>query len=309
MNGKILCRVLTGPTASGKSELAMRLALEEGWDILCMDSMQIYRGMDIGTAKPTAEERSLVPHHLLDLCNPMESFSVSRYVKAAEAKIRELHAQGRCALFVGGTGLYLEAMMKPLGMGFVPADQTLRNELHELASGPEGRLRLDGLLRKLDPETADRLPLNDVRRRIRAIEVTKATGIPFSHQEDRMELSPFDWNVVSTETERESLYSRVNRRVDRMISAGLPEEVKTLLEAGVPDDAQSMQAIGYKEMIPYLRGEYSLEQAADRIRVNSRHYAKRQITFLKRLDNIVYVPAGTNQTYTEIKRILKGGVS
>ena len=124
-----------------------------------------------------------------------------------------------------------------------------------------------------------------------------------------MELSPFDWNVVSTETERESLYSRVNRRVDRMISAGLPEEVKTLLEAGVPDDAQSMQAIGYKEMIPYLRGEYSLEQAADRIRVNSRHYAKRQITFLKRLDNIVYVPAGTNQTYTEIKRILKGGVS
>ena len=309
MNGRILCRVLTGPTASGKSELAMRLALEEGWDILFMDSMQIYRGMDIGTAKPTAEERSLVPHHLLDLCNPMESFSVSRYVKAAETKIRELHAQGRCALFVGGTGLYLEAMMKPLGMGFVPADQTLRNELHELASGPEGRLRLDGLLRKLDPETADRLPLNDVRRRIRAIEVTKATGIPFSHQEDRMELTPFDWNVVSTETERESLYSRVNRRVDRMISAGLPEEVKTLLEAGVPDDAQSMQAIGYKEMIPYLRGEYSLEQAADRIRVNSRHYAKRQITFLKRLDNIVYVPAGTNQTYTEIKRILKGGVS
>ena len=269
MNGKILCRVLTGPTASGKSELAMQLAMEEGWDILCMDSMQIYRGMDIGTAKPTAEERSLVPHHLLDLCNPTENFSVSRYVKAAETKIRELHAQGRCALFVGGTGLYLEAMMKPLGMGFVPADQTLRNELHELASGPEGRLRLDGLLRKLDPETADRLPLNDVRRRIRAIEVTKATGIP----------------------------------------AGLPEEVKTLLEAGVPDDAQSMQAIGYKEMIPYLRGEYSLEQAADRIRVNSRHYAKRQITFLKRLDNIVYVPAGTNQTYTEIKRILKGGVS
>ncbi len=308
MNGKILCRVLTGPTASGKSELAMQLAMEEGWDILCMDSMQIYRGMDIGTAKPTAEERSLVPHHLLDLCNPTENFSVSQYVEAAEKKVREIHAEGRCALFVGGTGLYLEAMMKPMGMGFVPADNALRDELHEMASGPEGRLRLDALLRKLDPDTADRLPLNDIRRRIRAIEVTKATGIPFSRQADRRDESPFDWNVVSLDTERESLYSRVNRRVDRMIGAGLPEEVKMLLDAGVPDGAQSMQAIGYKEMIPYIRGEYTLDQAADRIRVNSRHYAKRQITFLKRLESIIYVPAGTAQTYTEIRRILKGGV-
>ncbi len=308
MNGKILCRVLTGPTASGKSELAMQLAMEEGWDILCMDSMQIYRGMDIGTAKPTAEERSLVPHHLLDLCNPTENFSVSQYVEAAEKKVREIHAEGRCALFVGGTGLYLEAMMKPMGMGFVPADNALRDELHEMASGPEGRLRLDALLRKLDPDTADRLPLNDIRRRIRAIEVTKATGIPFSRQADRRDESPFDWNVVSLDTERESLYSRVNRRVDRMIGAGLPEEVKMLLDAGIPDDAQSMQAIGYKEMIPYIRGEYTLDQAADRIRVNSRHYAKRQITFLKRLESIIYVPAGTAQTYTEIHRILKGGV-
>lgn len=306
MEEKITCRVLTGPTASGKSEIALRIAAEEGWDILCMDSMQIYRGMDIGTAKPTKEEQAVVPHHLLDLCDPRDTFSVSQYVELAEKMVRQLHRDGRRALFVGGTGLYLEGMMKPMAMGSVPADEKLREELHRLADGPDGRMRLDALLRESDPETADRLPLNDVRRRIRAIEVTRATGIPFSRQEERKrEDSEFNWIAVSLETDRETLYTRINSRVDRMVEAGLPLEVKRLLSEGVPENAQSMQAIGYKEFIPYLRGEISLAQAVEQVKTGSRRYAKRQITFLKRLDRIRYVPAGQGSTCDTVRNILK----
>jgi len=306
MEQKITCRVLTGPTASGKSEIALRLAAEEGWDILCMDSMQIYRGMDIGTAKPTKAEQTLVPHHLLDLCDPRETFSVSQYVELAERTVRQLYMEGRQVLFVGGTGLYLEGMMKPMAMGSVPADEKLREELHRLADGPDGRVRLDALLRETDPETADKLPLNDVRRRIRAIEVTRATGIPFSHQEERkIEDSGFNWIAVSLETDRNTLYARINSRVDTMVKAGLTLEIKNLLSEGVPENAQSMQAIGYKEFIPYLRGEISLAQATEQVKTGSRHYAKRQITFLKRLEGIRYVSAGQDSTYETVRNILK----
>ena len=309
MEKKIICRVLTGPTASGKSELAMRLAREEGWDILCMDSMQIYRRMDIGTAKPSIKERMMVRHYLLDLCNPEDSFSVSGYVEKALETIHMLHNINRDFLFVGGTGLYLEALMKPFGMGSVPANESLRRELHQLVFRPGGREELDRILRESDPETADKLPMNDIRRRIRAIEVFRATGIPFSRQENRPDETPFSWIVVSTLTERRKLYEQINRRTDRMIESGLANEVRNLLADGVPEDAQSMQAIGYKEMIPYLRGECTLEKAADDIRTGSRHYAKRQMTYLKRLDQIQYVETGTDQTYDRIRKILKGGSS
>ena len=182
MDEKIICRVLTGPTASGKSDIAMRLAERNGWEILCMDSMQIYRRMDIGTAKPTPEDRKRVPHHLIDLCEPDEPYSVSAYAEEAEKTILSLHSAGKEFLFTGGTGLYLEALMKPMGMGTVPANEELRAMLHELADRPDGRKLLDERLRKSDPDTADRLPLNDIRRRIRAIEVSEMTGIPFSKQ-------------------------------------------------------------------------------------------------------------------------------
>ena len=278
MDERIVCRILTGPTASGKSDWGLRMAEEQGWVIVCMDSMQIYRGMDIGTAKPTREERARVPHRMIDICDPRDAFSVAAYREQAEALVRQKAEEGREVLFVGGTGLYLQAMMHPMGMGSVPADETLRAELRALAATEEGKNRLHGMLAEIDPATA-------------AIEVTRGTGIPFSMQPDREEESPFLWRVAATEMPREILYDRINRRVEQMIREGLAEEVRRLLEAGVPPESQSMQGLGYKEMVPYLRGEWPMDKAVEEIQKGSRHYAKRQGTFLRRLEGIQSVDA------------------
>lgn len=303
MERKTICRVLTGPTASGKSDIALRMAKEHGWEIVCMDSMQIYRGMDIGTAKPTPQEQKAVPHHLLDICDPRETYSVSAYTEAAEETVRDIASRGRKALFVGGTGLYLEGMVRRMNLGNVPANGQLRAELNAIAGKPDGRRLIDERLRKTDPVTADKLPLNDLRRRIRAIEVSEASGIPFSAQQGSTSESPFRWIIVSTRMEREHLYNRINRRVDRMIQAGIAEEVKRLIQEGVPDDAQSMQAIGYKEMIPYLRGEYPIDKASEIMKTRTRHYAKRQITYLKRIEEILYVDPVSKGAYEQIENI------
>ena len=304
MTGKAICRVLTGPTASGKTEIGIRLAREMGWDILCMDSMQIYRRMNIGTAKPSEEERQGVPHHLLDICEPADSYSVTDYRNAAEQLIRELAGQGKDVLFVGGTALYLQAMMHPMGMGQVSANPELRAELNHLAETPEGKRRLHERLMRLDPVTAGRLPLNDVRRTIRAIEVSEATGIPFSMQPDRKEPNAFEWKVVSTAMERQRLYDKINVRVTEMIRKGLKDEVAALLAEGVPENAQSMQGLGYKEMIPCIRGECSAEDSAERIRLGTRHYAKRQMTFLRREEQIRYVSTEETDVYEKVRKLL-----
>ena len=302
---KTVCRVLTGPTASGKTEIGIRLAKEMGWDILCMDSIQIYRRMNIGTAKPSIEEMQGVPHHLLDLCEPTDSYSVSDYREAAEKLIEELANRGRETLFVGGTALYLQAMMHPMGMGQVSANKELREELNRLAETPEGKKHLHERLRQLDPVTAERLPLNDVRRTIRAIEVSEATGIPFSMQPNREVPTAYEWKVVSTAMERPHLYEKINERVTGMIRAGLQEEVAALLAEGVPENAQSMQGLGYKEMVPCIRGDYSVEDAAERIRLGTRHYAKRQMTFLRREEQIRYVNTEEAGAYEQIRELLE----
>ena len=303
MGMKRVCCVLTGPTASGKSDIAFRMAAKHGWEIICMDSMQIYRGMDIGTAKPTPEEQQAVPHHLLDICDPRDSYSVSCYTEAAEKTIQEIFSRGRQPLFVGGTGLYLEGLVRGMQLGSVPADETLRAELHALADAPDGRRLLDERLRKSDPATAEKLPLNDIRRRIRAIEVSEITGVPFSRQPENSSGSLFKWNIISTCMEREHLYARINRRVDHMMQEGLADEVRGLLSEGISEDAQSMQAIGYKEMIPFLRGDYSAETAAEEIRKRTRHYAKRQITYLKRMEEISYIDSGAADAFEQTERI------
>lgn len=304
MSDRIICRILTGPTASGKSEFALRLAAEKGWDIICMDSMQIYRRMDIGTAKPTREDRKLVQHHLLDIREPDETFSVSEYVQEAEKIIAHLHQTGRDFVLVGGTGLYLQAMIHPMGMGNVPADAALREHLNAVARQPGGKELLHRRLESLDPETAARLPLNDIRRTIRAIEVSESTGIPFSLQPRRVDSPSYEWKIVSTETDRTLLYDRINQRVGRMIRQGLYDEVAGLLEEGVPEDAQSMQAIGYKEMIPCVKGFCKPAEAAEAIRTNSRHYAKRQMTFLRREESVRYVDVTQENAYEQIRDLL-----
>ena len=306
MKEKIVCRAVTGPTASGKTKLSVRLAQEQGWDILCMDSMQIYRRMDIGTAKPTKEEMGGVPHHLMDICEPTDAYSVADYRDAAEELILHLAEEGKEVLFVGGTVLYLQSLMHPMGMGMTPANDELRAELNAMAETGKGRAALHERLRLVDPVTAQRLPVNDVRRIIRAIEVWEATGIPFSEQPKRENEndSRFCWKVVSTDMDRALLYDRINQRVTDMIRMGLKEEVASLLEEGVPEDARSMSGLGYKEMIPCIHGEYSIEDAAEMIRKGTRHYAKRQMTFLRREESIHYVRTDREDAYDELRRYL-----
>lgn len=306
MTEQIICRVLTGPTASGKTELGLRLAKTEGWEILCMDSMQIYKRMNIGTAKPTPDEMQGIPHHLIDICEPTDSYTVSDYRDAAERLILQLHKNGKEVLFIGGTALYLQALMHPMGMGSVPANEPLRAELNARAGTYEGRLKLHEQLRLIDPETAGKLPVNDVRRVIRAIEVWEATGIPFSAQPKRKDDNEgrFRWKVISTQMDRALLYERINRRVTDMIRTGLKEEVGALLEEGVPENAQSMCGLGYKEMIPCVRGEYGEEEAAEKIRTGTRHYAKRQMTFLRREENICYIRTDRDGAYEAARNYL-----
>ena len=304
MTEQIVCRVITGPTASGKTWLSVRLAQEQGWDILCMDSMQIYRRMNIGTAKPTKEEMGGVPHYHMDICEPTDAYTVSDYRDAAEKLIAELAEKGRNVLFVGGTVLYLQSLMHPMSMGLTPANDELRKELNALAETAEGRLMIHKRLEECDPVTAQRLPVNDIRRVIRAIEVWEATGIPFSEQPKREEDNRFCWKVVSTEMDRAILYERINQRVTDMIRKGLKEEVAALLEEGVPEDARSMNGLGYKEMIPCIRGDCSIEEAAEQIRKGTRHYAKRQMTFLRREENIRYIRTDRDGAYEKIRDYL-----
>ena len=307
MDHQIVCRVLTGPTASGKTNISIQLAQEYGWAIICMDSMQIYRRMNIGTAKPTLSEMRGVPHYMLDICEPTDAYSVSAYRDAAEQLVADLYEkEHREVLFVGGTALYLQALMHPMGMGFAAADELLRNELHQIAETKEGKMLLHERLRKVDPDTASRLPVNDIRRVIRAIEVYETTGIPFSAQPARQADagSRFRWRVVSTAMDRQLLYERINRRVTDMMTRGLQAEVASLLNEGVPEDAQSMSGLGYKETIPVIRGECTPEEAAERIRVGTRHYAKRQMTFLRREEAIQYVRTDQVHAVETIRKIL-----
>lgn len=304
MSGKITCRILTGPTASGKTALSLRLAEKHGWEICCMDSMQVYRGMDIGTAKPDAEDRKRVVHHLLDICDPKENFSVAMYREMAEELIRKKWQEGKELLFVGGTTLYLLALTQSMDLGSVPANEKLRAELHDLEKAPEGRIRLWEMLRDLDPETAQRLPVNDVRRIIRAIEVSRATGIPYSRQPQDRPASCFIWKTAALHLPRDILYAKINQRVLQMMKDGLAEEVAGLLGQGVPPDAQSMQALGYKETVLYLKQVQSLEKTIDDIQKGTRHYAKRQETFLRAHPEIPGVEALRDNTEQILEGIL-----
>lgn len=308
MSDQIVCRVLTGPTASGKTEIGIRLALEMGWHIVCMDSMQIYRRMDIGTAKPTVNEMQGVPHHMLDICEPTDTFTVADYRDKAERIVTEIHEQlQKEVLFIGGTVLYLRAMIHPMGMGQVQPDPELRKQLNQTAMTEEGKREIHRRLERLDPATAARLPLNDIRRVIRAIEVSEATGIPFSRQPSREMPDRFKWRLVSTAMDRQTLYTRIDKRVSAMIQKGLADEVAGLLAEGVPEDSQSMSGLGYKEMIPYIRGQCSLEEAAGMIRTGTRHFAKRQMTFLRKEENLHYICTENTHAYEDIRRILLEG--
>jgi tRNA dimethylallyltransferase len=281
--------MIVGPTASGKTSLAVRLAEQCDGEIVNADSMQVYRGMDIGTAKPSPEERQRVPHHLLDIVSPEVNFSASDFRREAGRVIADCVRRGKKVFVVGGTGLYLKALTHGL-VDSPRGDEAIRTALREEA----GRVGNEGLLRRLaecDPATAGRLHPNDQVRIIRALEVYEQTGIPISRFRDEHRFAGRFYNclTIGIRTDREELYRRIDRRVEQMIAAGLEREVRCLLEAGYSPQLKALRAIGYKEMCAAVNGFLPLEEAIRLIKRDSRHFAKRQLTWFLRDPEINWV--------------------
>lgn len=281
--GKIT--VIAGPTASGKTAFGIELALKSNGEIVSADSMQIYRHMDIGTAKATLDEQLMVPHHMIDIIEPSEDYSVARYVDDASSCCDDILSRGRLPIVVGGTGLYIDSLLS--GREFSSAsDPGLRRDLENRYDQYGGEFLLSELA-SFDPERAQVLKPNDKKRIVRAFEVFRLTGQTIT-EHDRLsrQLPPrYDYDFIFLNPERSVLYSRINARVDSMVSLGLVEEVDSILSSGVPSSATSMQAIGYKEIVSYLQGGTSLEEAVESIKLSSRRYAKRQVTWFKKYDN------------------------
>ena len=284
---KIPLIVVGGPTASGKTALAIELAKALDGEIVSADSMQIYKYMDIGTAKPTTDELKECPHHLIGFREPDCDFSVADYTELAHKTIADITARGKVAIMCGGTGLYINSVVNDVDFGEYENDYELRKSLDELAKKDGAGVLLD-MLAEFDPVSAKRLHPNNIKRIIRAIEFYKVSGVPISEHQERTKLkeSRYDATMFLINHNREVLYDRINRRVDIMISDGLVDEVRSIMNMGYSRDLNSMQGIGYKEMIAYLEGEISLADAIDMIKQNSRRYAKRQLTWFRRDDRI-----------------------
>ncbi len=281
---------IAGPTASGKTGLAVALAKALNGEVVSCDSMQIYRGMDVGTAKPTPEEMQGVPHHLLDVADPGEDFSVGRYVRLATEAITDIHSRGRTAIVSGGTGLYLDSLVK--GEEFAPPSREGERKFLEDAAEQKGIEYVYDMLMEADPETAERLHLSDRKRIIRAMEVFLITGLPLSWHIAQSRQRPPRYRPAwlgLNFRDRAKLYARIDARVDQMLAQGLEQEVQRLLDAGVDPQTTAMQAIGYKELASALRGECTVEEAASRIKQASRNYAKRQLTWFRRNDKIRWI--------------------
>ncbi len=282
MPPKIL--VISGPTASGKTALAVELALRHSGEVVSADSMQIYRHMDIGTAKPTREEMRGVPHHMLDVADPEEDFSVARYVELAAGCVNDILARGKLPIVAGGTGLYIDSLLSGRTFARFDPDSPLRRELEEELARRGGAALLEELAR-VDPDTAARLHPNDGKRIVRALEVYRSTGTTLTEHNAMTRSLPPRYDALTLTLafqRREDMWARIDRRVDRMMADGLAEEVRALLDSGVPDRCTAMQAIGYKEMAAALRGDGDTARAAEEIKLRSRQYAKRQLTWFRR---------------------------
>ena len=282
MPPKIL--VITGPTASGKTALAVELAKRHNGEVVSADSMQIYRRMDIGTAKPTETEKQGVPHHMLDVAEPEEDFSVARYVEMAADCVEDVLSRGKLPILAGGTGLYIDSLLSGRTFAAFDGSSPIRGELEERYAREGGQALLNELA-GVDPETAARLHPNDGKRIVRALEVWLTTGKTITrHNEETRALPPrYDALTLTLDFERrEDMWDRIDRRVDRMMADGLEAEVRALLDSGVPRRCTAMQAIGYKELVPVVSGELGVAEGAAQIKLRSRQYAKRQRTWFRR---------------------------
>ena len=293
----IIC--IAGPTASGKTALAVELAKEYNGEVVSCDSMYVYRRMDIGTAKPTVEEREGIVHHMIDVAEPDEDFSVSKYCAMAAPIVDDILARGKTAIIAGGTGLYMDSLIK--GNDFAPFPATGVRERLEAKGAEVGFDAMLQELRSIDPEAAERI--KDLRRVIRALEVYYETGITITEHNRRTQAIPPRFTplwIGLDFADRAELYRRIDLRVGLMLEMGLIDEIKNLLSSGIPTKATSMQAIGYKEFVSALAGHCTVEEAADQVRQSSRHYAKRQLTWLRRNKNIHWINRESEQSGEEI---------
>lgn len=298
--GKIPVAAVVGPTAAGKSKLAAQIAKNMGGEVVSADSMQIYKGMDIGTAKPSDEEMLGVPHHLIGFLEPGKSFSAADYVGVASKCIKEIYTRGSLPVLAGGTGLYIRSLLYNVSFPPGSRDEKLRAVLYERAE-KEGGMALLEELRSFDPQSAEKIHPNNLGRIVRAIEIYRVTGITMTehvkHSKDVP--SPYDACIIGlTFNDRQLLYSRINARVDKMMENGLLEEARrtALLE----NSPTAMQAIGYKEFIPYFGGKCSLEEAVEQIKRESRRYAKRQLTWFRRDGKINWIAVDACKNFDEI---------
>ena len=293
----IIC--IAGPTASGKTALAVELAKELGGEVVSCDSMYVYKRMNIGTAKPTIGEMDGIVHHMIDIVEPDEDFSVSKYCDMAAPIVDDIVSRGKRAIIAGGTGLYMDSLIKGNDFAAFPATG-IREQLEAKAAEVGFEAMLEEL-RAIDPESADRL--KDTRRVIRALEVYYETGITMTEHNRRTQQLPPRYSPLWLGldfTERSELYRRINLRVDLMLEMGLLKEIEALLNSGIPEKCTAMQAIGYKEFVAALNGECTIEEAADQVRMFSRRYAKRQLTWLRRNPDIHWLIRGTGQDAEEI---------
>lgn len=292
---------IAGPTASGKTALSILLAKEMDGEIVSCDSMQVYKDMDIGTAKPTPEEQQGIPHHMLSVAEPWEDFSVSRYCAMADPIVEDILRRGKSPIIVGGTGLYMDALIR--GNAFAPCPSTGRREELETLAASQGIEAVIERLRAVDPESAARLHPSDQKRIIRAMEVYLETGMTITEHNRKTQEIPPKYHPIRfalTDRQRQTLYDRIDRRVDAMAEAGLIEEIQGLLARGIPEKCTAMQAIGYKEFVAALHGDCSLEEAAGQVKQSSRRYAKRQLTWFRRNPENIWLIREDGQTSMEI---------
>lgn len=287
---KVIC--IVGPTASGKTGLSIELAKKIDAEIISADSMQIYKNLNVGTAKVTQEEAQGIPHHMIDICNVEDKFSVADFKQMCYDKINEIQSRGKNVVIAGGTGLYMNAIVYNMNFTEEEIDEDFRKELESIAQ-EKGNEYLHKMLEELDPETAKEIHMNNVKRVIRAIEIAKKTDtLKSEHMKNEKERiateeSKYDFVVFCIEQERQYLYDRINLRVDLMVNDGVVDEAKMVYDMKLPKDNTCMQAIGYKEFFPYFEGECTLEEAVETLKKETRHYAKRQMTwFNNKLETI-----------------------
>jgi len=303
MNKNVL--IIAGPTAVGKTDLSLKLAKDLNGEIISADSVQIYKGMDIGSATPSDEELNTVKHYFINEINPEDEYSVAVYAKKAKEIIKDIQSRGKFPIVVGGTGLYVNSLIYEMDFSETVKDEKLRTKLMKEAS-VEGVDYIHNKLRELDPEAADKIHKNNLKRVIRALEINILTGDKMGNfKSDPVKTTEYNPLLVCLKRNRKLLYVRINRRVDIMLENGLIEEVRKLKNRGLDESYTSMKAIGYKEVLGYLDGKYDLEMLKTIIKKNTRHFAKRQLTWFRRYDDAMWIDLDKDDFDESYKKIIK----